>query len=72
MITSNYDLSLQEQKIILTLASMVQPNDTEFKEYEFKIKDFIQLLGLKDQSKYTELPKITKELKKGYALLLIT
>ena len=64
LITCNYDLSLQEQKIILTLASMVQPQDTEFKEYEFKIKDFIELLGIKDQSKYTELPKITKELKK--------
>lgn len=64
LINCNYDLSLQEQKVILTLASMVQPNDTEFKEYEFKIKDFIELLGIKDQSKYTELPKITKELKK--------
>lgn len=64
LITANYDLSLQEQKIILTLASMVQPQDTEFKEYEFKIKDFLELLGIKDQSKYTELPKITRELKK--------
>lgn len=64
LITANYDLSLQEQKIILTLASMVQPQDTEFKEYEFKIKDFIALLGIKDQSKYTELPKITRDLKK--------
>jgi plasmid replication initiation protein len=64
LINCNYDLSLQEQKIILTLASMVQPQDTEFKEYEFRIKDFIELLGIKDQSKYTELPKITKELKK--------
>lgn len=64
LIGANYDLSLQEQKIILTLASMVQPQDTEFQEYEFKIKDFIELLGLKDQSKYTELPKITRELKK--------
>lgn len=64
LITCNYDLSLQEQKIILTLASMVQPQDTEFKEYEFKIKDFIKLLGVQGQNKYTELPKITKELKK--------
>jgi plasmid replication initiation protein len=64
LINCNYNLSLQEQKIILTLASMVQPQDTEFAEYEFKIKDFIKLLGIKDQSKYTELPKITKELKK--------
>ncbi|MPQ34277.1 RepB family plasmid replication initiator protein [Clostridium estertheticum] len=64
LITCNYDLTVLEQKIILTLASMVQPQDTEFKEYEFKIKDFINLLGLQGQSKYTELPKITRELKK--------
>ena len=64
LITCNYDLSLQEQKIILTLASMVQPTDTEFKEYEFKIKDFMDLLEIKDKSKYTEIPKITKELMK--------
>ncbi|WP_252237353.1 MULTISPECIES: replication initiation protein [unclassified Clostridium] len=64
LITSNYDLNLQEQKIILTLASMVQPNDTEFKEYEFKIKDFMQLLDVESKTKYTEIPKITKELMK--------
>ena len=64
LIACNYDLSLQEQKLILTLASMVQPQDTEFKEYEFKIKDFIKLLDVQGQNKYTELPKITKELKR--------
>jgi len=64
LINCDYDLSVFEQKIILTLASMVQPQDTEFKEYEFKIKDFIKLLGLKTQTKYTEVPKITKELMK--------
>jgi plasmid replication initiation protein len=64
IMNSHYDLSFQEQKIILTLASMVQPEDTEFKEYKFKIKDFIELLGLKTQTKYSEVPKITKELMK--------
>jgi plasmid replication initiation protein len=64
LITANYDLSLQEQKIILTLASMVQPNDVEFKEYEFKIKEFMKLIGVEDKSKYTEIPKITKALMK--------
>lgn len=64
LIASNYDLSLQEQKIILTLASMVQPNDTEFKEYSFKIKEFMDLLNIKDKSKYIEVPKITKDLMK--------
>lgn len=61
---SSYDLSLEEQKIILTLASMVQPNDEEFKPYKFRIIDFMELLGVNTKTKYTEIPKITKELMK--------
>lgn len=64
IMNSNYDLSLEEQKIILTLASMVQPTDEEFKPYKFKISEFIELLGVETQTKYTEIPKITKELMK--------
>jgi plasmid replication initiation protein len=64
IMNTSYDLSLEEQKLILTLASMVQPNDEEFKSYEFKIKDFMKLLGVEDKSKYTKIPKITRELMK--------
>ena len=48
IMNSSYDLSLEEQKLILTLASMVQPNDEEFKAYKFKIADFIRLLGIEN------------------------
>jgi len=61
---SSYDLSLEEQKLILTLASMVQPTDEEFKPYNFRIADFMDLLGVADKSKYTQIPKITKDLMK--------
>ena len=64
IMNSSYDLSLEEQKIILTLASMVHPNDEEFKPYKFKIVEFMQLLGVEDKSKYIEIPKLTKELMK--------
>ncbi|WP_373899736.1 replication initiation protein (plasmid) [Haloimpatiens sp. FM7315] len=64
LITANYNLSLQEQKLILTLASMVQPQDVDFKEYMFKIKDFMVILGVDTKTKYTEIPRITKELMK--------
>lgn len=60
----SYDLSLEEQKIILTLASMVQPEDEDFKPYTFRITDFMELLGVETKTKYTEIPKITKELMK--------
>lgn len=64
IMNSSYDLSLEEQKIILTLASMVQPTDEEFKPYKFKINDFMILLGVDTKTKYTKIPKITKELMK--------
>lgn len=64
IMNSSYDLSLQEQKIILTLASMVQPLDEEFKPYKFKINDFMKLLDVDTKTKYTEVPKITKNLMK--------
>ena len=60
----SYDLSLEEQKLILTLASMVQPQDEDFKPYKFKISDFMKLLGVEDKSKYIEIPRMTKELMK--------
>ena len=61
---SSYDLSLEEQKIILTLASMVQPEDEDFKSYKFRIADFMKLLRVENKSKYVVIPKITKELMK--------
>jgi len=64
IMNSSYDLSLEEQKIILTLASMVRQDDEDFKPYNFKISEFIKLLGIEDKSKYTEIPRITKELMK--------
>lgn len=64
IMNSGYDLSLGEQKIILTLASMVSPDDEDFKPYIFKISEFINLLEINDPSKYSEIPKITKELMK--------
>jgi plasmid replication initiation protein len=64
LINATYNLSSQEQKIILTLASLVEPDDEEFREYVFKIQNFIKLLEIKDKSKYTEVPRITKELMK--------
>jgi len=62
VMNSRYNLTVEEQKIILTLASMVKPNDEEFKSYKFNITEFIKILDIKDQSKYTEIPKITKGL----------
>lgn len=62
LIEANYKLGVVEQKIILCLASNIQPSDSDFKTYTLNIKEFTSLLGLKGTPKYTELRQITKEL----------
>ena len=62
LIEANYKLGVVEQKIILCLASNIQPTDSDFKTYTLAIKEFTKLLGLKGTPKYTELRKITKQL----------
>jgi plasmid replication initiation protein len=64
LINCNYDLSLQEQKIILTVAIMVQPHDSEFQEYKFRIKDLMAKLDMKDSDKSEDIHKIIRELMK--------
>jgi len=62
LVNAKYTLSVEEQRIILVLASMVQPDDVEFKLYRFSIKDFLKLINVKDKKKYSEIPKITRKL----------
>lgn len=62
LIEANYKLGVVEQKIILCLASNIQPTDNDFKTYTLPIKEFNSLLGLKGTPKYTELRKITRDL----------
>ena len=62
LIESSYKLTTQEQRIILLMASMIKSGDKDFHRYQIKIKDFIDIIGVKDQSKYPEVKKITKSL----------
>ncbi|MFB6588281.1 replication initiation protein [Bacillus thuringiensis] len=62
LIEANSRLNLVEQKILLCLASNIEPHDRDFKTYTFSIKHFHNLLGLNGSTKYSELSKITKGL----------
>lgn len=57
----NHPLTTREQKIILTMVSMIEPSDQDFKEYRISVKEFTKLLGLKE-SKYSQIKEITKKL----------
>ena len=54
---SRFNLSLQQQKIVLYLISQITPYDEEFKLYEFSITEFCKVCGIDDTSgkNYTDL-----------------
>ena len=52
LITASYDLTAHEQKLILTLASLVQPKDEDFKAYNFKISEFMAMLDVSNRGRY--------------------
>lgn len=62
LIEASYKLSLMEQRIVMILASMIKPNDDEFKKYLLNIKDFATLLDLKHKDEYSQIQLVTKKL----------
>lgn len=48
---SRYQLSLQEQKIILFLISKITPEDEAFTEYQFHMRDLCKLMGISSNPK---------------------
>lgn len=62
LIEASYKLKPSQQKFLRVMASMITKNDEDFKMYEFKISELIELFEVKDQSKYKEIPKQTREL----------
>lgn len=59
---ARYRLTLNEQRLILTVVSMIQPQDEDFKIYKVKVSDFLNLLGLKSKGNYQKLKNTTKNL----------
>ncbi|PGT49953.1 hypothetical protein COD14_31485 [Bacillus cereus] len=62
LIEANSRLNLIEQKMLLCLASNIEPNDKTFKTYTFTVKKSHSIIYLTGAIKYTELSKITKNL----------
>lgn len=48
---SRYSLSLQQQKIILYVISMITPYDDDLKEYTFSIQEFCNVCGIYDSGR---------------------
>ena len=61
---SRFNLSLQQQKMILFLISQITPYDEEFKEYEFSIQEFCRVCGIDIASgkNYQDLKQCIKDI----------
>lgn len=62
LIEANYDLTLQEKRIIVWLASQVKPDDVDFKDHVIKISEFCKIAGLKSKNMHKEIEKTTLSL----------
>lgn len=62
LIEASYRLTLQEQRLILFMASMVRSDDEELRVYRINIRDFNQIIGVRNESAYTETKELTKKL----------
>ena len=62
LVNANFDLRLNELKIMIILASRVQPDENRFNQYAFKASELADLLQITHEAMYKELPKITRSL----------
>lgn len=69
VIEARYHLSLYEQRIVLMMISLIEPDDVEFKEYRIKISDFKNILGLKGDSAYSKIKETLRKLRSRELLI---
>lgn len=61
IIEASYKLTIQEQRIILYMASEIHSDDEEFKPVRLDIKDFADFLSVKNPN-HTYMQQVTKDL----------
>lgn len=65
LMSSIFDLSLQEQRIVLLLISLVNPRqDKDFRSYEMPVEMFVKVIGVEGKAYHKELDLITDKLMK--------
>lgn len=62
LIYQNLKLGLNEQKLIVAMSAMIQPTDKEFHSCLFKISELAKKFDIKEQTLYTDIKKITRNL----------
>ena len=62
LIEASYRLSLNEQRLILYMASKIKKDDSDFRIVKVAVKEFADTFGLDYKNIYKEMRKVTKSL----------
>lgn len=60
---ARYTLSVREQKLVLYVISMIEPDDDQFRLYKINVRQFAEMAGLDSNALYRELREIALEIK---------
>jgi plasmid replication initiation protein len=60
---ARYELTPREQKLVLYVISMIEPEDESFKLYKINVKHFAALSGLDSNALYNELREVALQIK---------
>jgi len=64
LISTPQDLTANEKKIIFTLASLVQPEDENFRTHRIRVKDLADMMGIVSSNFYKKVEETVTELQK--------
>lgn len=59
---ARYTLTVVEQRLVITLLSLISPEDEDFKDYEIRISDFKKLLEISTNAVYDQTKDVLKKL----------
>ena len=62
LVEARYNLTLGEQRLILTMIARIQPEDEDFKPYCISLIELAEFLGINRNHIYADCKKITKKL----------
>lgn len=64
LVEAHYKLTAQEQRLVLTVVSMIQPHDEDFKDYIISVEQFKAMVGVQGKAYHTRLRQKAKALLK--------
>jgi Initiator Replication protein, WH1/Initiator Rep protein, WH2 len=62
LVESRYILTVNEQRLVFAVASMIHPDDVDFYPYEIKIRDLAAILNIDLNNAYKNADRITDQL----------